>query len=70
MDLVITDKNLGNVVVELKAINYVADEHRKQLWSYMKLMHIRYGFLVNFSPKGVFSESWELDVDSGVCRRL
>lgn len=70
MDLVITDRDLGNVVVELKAINFVGDEQRRQLWSYMKLMHIRYGFLVNFSPKGVFSESWELDEETGSCKRV
>lgn len=70
MDLVITDRSLGNVVVELKAIKYVGDEQRRQLWSYMKLMHIRFGFLVNFSPQGVFSESWELDEDKGFCKRI
>lgn len=70
MDLVVTDKNLGNVVIELKAIKYVGDDERRQLWSYMKLMHIRFGFLVNFSPKGVFSESWELDEETGRCKRV
>lgn len=70
MDLVATDKDLGNVVIELKAINYVGDGERRQLWSYMKLMHMRFGFLVNFSPKGVFSEAWELDEETGRCKRV
>ena len=70
MDLVATDKDLGNVVIELKSINYVGDEQRCQLWSYMKLMGIRFGFLVNFSPKGVFSENWELDEQTGKCKRV
>ena len=70
MDLIVTDRSLGNVVIELKSINYIGDEQRRQLWSYMKLMHIRFGFLVNFSPKGVFSESWELDEINGRCKRV
>jgi len=70
MDLVATDRDLGNVVIELKSINYVGDDQRRQLWSYMKLMNIRFGFLVNFGPKGVFSESWELDEQTGKCKRV
>lgn len=69
MDLVATDKTLGNVILELKAINYVGDEQRKQLWSYMKLTGIRYGMLINFGPKGVFSENWMLDEKTGKCHR-
>ena len=40
------------------------------MWSYMKLMGIRFGFLVNFSPKGVFSENWALDEQTGKCKRV
>ena len=70
MDLVATDENLGHVVLELKAINYVGDEQRKQLWSYMRLMSIRFGMLINFSPKGVYSESWMLNEETGKCERV
>jgi len=70
MDLVASDRRLGNVVLELKAINYVGDEQRKQLWSYMKLTGIRYGMLINFGPKGVFSENWILDEKTGKCKRF
>lgn len=70
IDLVATEPNLGYIVLELKCINYVGDEHRRQLWSYMKLQHIRYGMLINFSPKGVYSESWILDEETGKCQRL
>ena len=41
MDLVVTDPNLGNILLELKALNYVGDEQRRQLWSYMKLQNFR-----------------------------
>lgn len=69
MDLVCTDEHLGNVVIELKAIKYVDDSNRRQLWSYMKLMNIRFGFLVNFGEKAVYSESWMLN-NEGKCVRV
>lgn len=70
IDLVARDKNLGNVLLELKALNYVGDEQRRQLWSYMKLQNFRYGMLINFSPKGVYSENWKLDEETGKCNRI
>jgi len=60
MDLVVRDKVLGFVILELKALDYVGDNQRKQLWSYMKLLNNKYGMLINFGPKGVFSENWML----------
>lgn len=70
MDMVATDPDLGHVVLELKAINYIGDEQRRQLWSYMKLQNFRYGMLINFSPKGVYSENWMLDEEKGKCVRV
>ena len=70
MDLVATDKTQGNVILELKALGYVGDEQRRQLWSYMKLTGIRYGMLINFSTKGVFSENWMWDAEKGKCVRV
>lgn len=70
MDLVASDKELGEVLLELKALNFVGDEQRRQLWSYMKLQNFRYGMLINFSPKGVYSENWMLDGDTGKCKRI
>ena len=55
MDLVIND----NIIVELKAINYVDKDHRKQLFNYMNLTHMPYGMLINFGPNGLFSEWYE-----------
>jgi len=54
MDLVVQDKELGYVILELKAVERVGDVQRHQLWSYMKLMNIHLGMLINFSPKGVY----------------
>lgn len=70
MDMVATDPNLGHVVLELKAISYIGDDQRRQLWSYMKLQNFRYGMLINFSPKGVYSENWMLDEVNGKCVRV
>lgn len=69
IDLVATDSRLGDVLLELKAVNYIGDEHRRQLWSYMKLQNFRLGIIINFSPKGVYSENWRLDEASGKCIR-
>lgn len=64
IDLVVTDKRIGNVLLELKSINYVGDAERRQLWSYMKLQNFRFGMLINFGPKGVYSESWKYDEET------
>ena len=55
MDLVIND----NIILELKAVNYVDREHRKQLFNYMNLTHIPYGMLINFGSRSLFSEWYE-----------
>ena len=55
MDLVVND----NIILELKAVNFVDKEHRKQLFNYLNLTHMTYGMLINFSPKGLFSEWYE-----------
>ena len=60
MDLVIN----GNIIVELKAINHVDTEHRRQLWNYMNLTHLPYGMLINFSTDGLYSE-WYHRNDNG-----
>lgn len=70
IDLVVSDHNLGNVILELKALDSVGDEQRKQLWSYMKLTNTRFGMLINFGPQKVYSENWELDEATGICHRV
>lgn len=52
MDLVINHC----IIVELKAISYMGNSERKQLWNYMNLTHLPYGMLINFSPNGLYSE--------------
>lgn len=38
----------GQIVVELKAVKEIRDEHRAQLHNYLKATGLRLGFLVNF----------------------
>lgn len=70
MDVVVQDVELGFVVCELKAIERVGEVNRHQLWSYMKLMNIHLGMLINFSPKGVYYEAYELNDETGLCERV
>ena len=64
MDLVINDK----IIVELKSIKFVGDEHRKQLQNYLNITHIKYGMLINFSPDRIYSEWYERDNDGSIER--
>ena len=52
MDLVV-DKD---TIIELKAVKYVNNDHRKQLWNYMNLTHMPFGLLFNFGCESLFSE--------------
>ena len=63
IDVVVRDEVLGFVILKLKALEYIYDVQRAQLWSYMKLLNNKYGMLINFSPKGVYSENWMLGSD-------
>jgi len=67
IDLAIETLRIGNIIIELKAINRVEDKQRHQLWSYMRLTNTQYGILINFSPNGVYSECYEYDVITNSC---
>lgn len=70
MDLVVETPRLGDIVIELKALNIIEDKQRKQLQTYMKLINARYGIIINFSPKGVYSEKYEYDSSTNFCHRI
>ena len=70
MDIVVRDPDLGDVVLELKAIDRIGEHERLQLWSYMKLMHMHLGMLINFSPNGVYFEEYEYLDETGRCERV
>ena len=60
LDLLVND----NIILELKAINHIDTPQRRQLWSYMRITHLPYGMLINFSPDGLYSE-WYHRNDNG-----
>jgi GxxExxY protein len=45
IDLIVGDK----VVVEIKSVEALAPVHRKQLQTYLRLMDLRLGLLINFN---------------------
>jgi len=65
MDLVVND----DTIIELKAVKYVNNEHRKQLWNYMHLTHMPFGLLFNFGCNSLFSE-WYYRRDDGEIKKL
>ena len=62
MDLVVN----SNIILELKAVNFVDKEHRKQLFNYLNLTHSPYGMLINFGPNGLYSEWYERSSDGKI----
>jgi len=64
MDLVIND----NIIVELKAIQFISDDQRKQLKNYLNITHCPYGMLINFSPECIYSEWYERYPDGKIER--
>ena len=42
------------IIVELKAVKQLSDEHEAQLLNYLKATKIEVGLLLNFGPKAQF----------------
>lgn len=59
------DLMVDGIICELKAVKFVSAEHRQQLWSYMRVTHTRYGMLINFGSKSLYSEWYKLDISTG-----
>ena len=66
IDLVIN----GNIILELKAVNFVDKEHRRQLFNYMNLTHMPYGMLINFGGDSLYSEWYECDPSTGEIEKV
>ena len=62
MDLVVED-----IIVELKAVESVASEHRAQLFNYLRLTQKPIGVLINFGEKNLHSERYIYDKDTNEC---
>lgn len=52
------------------AVSHVDTGHRKQLWNYMNLTHLRYGMIVNFGAESLYSEWYERDPLSGKIEKI
>ncbi len=55
----------SEIILELKAIKHIDTPQRHQLWSYMRITHLPYGMLINFSPEGLYSEWYHYDETDG-----
>jgi hypothetical protein len=60
----------GNIVVELKSVRSLKDDHATQCGMYMKLLNIESGVVINF-PCGDNEDVdfQELETSSPVCKR-
>ena len=54
-----------DILVECKAVEHLADEHRQQLWNYMRLSGINIGVLYNFAPVYAQCEKYYYDPSTG-----
>ena len=54
------------VFIECKAVETLLNEHRQQLWNYMRLSGIRIGILYNFAPVKDQCERYYYDPDKQV----
>lgn len=61
LDLVVN----SDIIIELKAVNHIETEHRRQLWNYMNLTHKPYGMIINFGAPSLYSEWYHRDETSG-----
>jgi len=57
LDFLIDD----DIIIELKAVSSLTDEHRAQLFNYMHLVRPKAGILVNFSSKSCVLERYLFD---------
>lgn len=55
---------LWNVIVECKAVTKLSNEHRAQLFNYMRLTKTKAGILVNFAPAFMEVERYFFDAET------
>lgn len=52
-----------NIVIECKAVSNLTNDHRAQLFNYMRLLGFSCGILVNFAPRYAEIERYFYDVE-------
>ena len=55
---------INNVIIECKAVSKLSNEHRSQLFNYMRLTKLPMGILVNFSQKSAVVERYFFDIQN------
>ncbi|WP_232369825.1 MULTISPECIES: GxxExxY protein [Prevotella] len=59
----------NQIIIELKAVDNLHEEHRAQLFHYLRMTHCPIGLLINFSLKdGVKFEKYVYDKEKNWCQ--
>jgi len=66
MDLVINE----TIIAELKAVSHIDTQHRRQLWNYMNLTHLKFGMIINFGADSLYSEWYERNESTGIIDKI
>ncbi|MDD5821725.1 MAG: GxxExxY protein [Prevotella sp.] len=57
------------ILLELKAVDHIKEEHRAQLFHYLRMVHMPIGLLINFSlNEGVKFEKYFYDEEKNWCK--
>lgn len=51
-----------DIIIECKSVEELNNNHRAQLYNYMRLLNLSCGLLVNFAPKNIVIERYFYDV--------
>jgi len=54
------------IFIECKAVMHLGNDHRQQLWNYMRLAKVPVGILYNFAPFRDEVEKYYLDLDKQI----
>ena len=54
----------NDIIVELKSVASLTNEHKAQLFNYMRLMKASVGILVNFYPRFAEIERYFFDIEN------
>ena len=53
----------GDIIIECKSVEELNNNHRAQLYNYMRLLNLPCGILVNFAPKNVDIQRYFFDTE-------
>lgn len=60
----------GDIIIELKSVEEIRQEHRLQLFNYMRLTQKHIGILINFGESNLHGERYIYDTDENICYRV